>query len=90
MISGNQTSPADAPKSNRGGKRPGAGRKPKGYVSPSKLGDIDLRALAADDVPEQIETEAQRHAADVVGQLVKVVVHGESDSNRVAACQHPA
>ena len=58
--------PDAKPKSNRGGKRAGAGRKPKGYVSPSKLGDIDLRAVLEGDIPEQIESEAQRHALVVV------------------------
>ena len=78
--------PDDKPKSNRGGKRAGAGRKPKGYVSPSKLGDIDLRAVLEGDIPEQIESEAQRHALVVVGELVKIITHGESDANRVSAC----
>ena len=76
----------DKPKSNRGGKRAGAGRKKKGYVSPSKIDGIDLRAVTDGDTPESIETEAQRHAQDAIDELVKVIKEGNSDAARVAAC----
>jgi hypothetical protein len=72
-------------KSNRGGKRPGAGRKPKGYVPASALSGLDLQAAAAVATPNEIETAARVHAKTALEALKKVMLHSDSESARVAA-----
>src|SRR5262245_62119479 len=77
----------EAPKSRRGGARPGAGRKPKGHKPASVVGGIDLDAAMAAPVPDDIETAAQSHARSAIAELAKLMVHAKSESARVnAAC----
>jgi len=77
--------PVPAPKSGRGGKRPGAGRKRKEHVSPSGMASIDVAAALAEPPPDEIESVAQRHARQVVATLVTQLQHGKSDPARIKA-----
>lgn len=75
------------PKSGRGGRRPGAGRKPKNYVRTSTLSDLSrVRALATPP-PDEIDGVAQRHAREVVEALVNVLIRGASEAARIAAAK---
>lgn len=69
----------------RGGKRAGAGRKPKGYVAPTKVAGIDLEAALAAPVPEKIDQLVQGDAKASIDGLVKQLSHGASESAKVAA-----
>lgn len=73
------------PKSLRGGKRPGAGRKKKQYAAPTALGDLDIRSLLSEAPPGEIDGAAQRHALTAIDNLVKRLRFGSSDAARVAA-----
>lgn len=75
------------PKGKHGGKRPGAGRKPRTYTSPTSLSPLDQQALMAGTPPAEIETLAQSHAMAAVGALVKCTIYGASDASRVAAAR---
>lgn len=77
--------PGEQPKSRRGGKRPGAGRKKKGAVAPTALQKIDLESVLAAPAPEEIDGVAQRHARTAIAALVKQLIHGASESAKVAA-----
>lgn len=77
--------PADKPKSRRGGKRIGAGRKAKGSTSPSLVGGIDLQSVLAAPVPDEIESVARRHARTAIEALQKQLLFGQSESARVNA-----
>ncbi|RBP03820.1 hypothetical protein DFR50_14268 [Roseiarcus fermentans] len=74
-------------KSRRGGARPGAGRKPKGYVKPSALSALGLTAALAAPPPDEIDSVAQAHARDVLASLVNVLVHGKSEVAKIAAAK---
>lgn len=78
---------AEPPKRGRGGRRPGAGRKPKAHVAPSSLAAIDIEAALAEPVPDDVETTAQRHARVALAALVKQMQHGKSDPARIKAAQ---
>ena len=69
----------------RGGKRSGAGRKPKGYVRPATLAEIDLAHALNEPVPDEIEPVAQQHARLALETFVKQLTHGASDAASVAA-----
>ena len=71
--------------STRGGRRPGAGRKPKGHKASSALPDIDLAAALAAPAPDDIESAAQVHARDAIASLVKQLCHGKSETAKVNA-----
>jgi hypothetical protein len=73
------------PASRRGGKRPGAGRKPKGHVSLSKVDGLDLASALQSPPPDEIETVAQQHARTAIDALVKQLRFGNSDAAKVAA-----
>lgn len=73
------------PKSRRGGKRLGAGRKKKGHVAPSALAGIDLKAALDLPPPTEIESAAQRHARAALDALVKQLISGASESAKVNA-----
>jgi hypothetical protein len=75
----------EKPKSNRGGKRPGAGRKPKGHVPPTKVAGIDLAAALAAPVPDDISTVARSKVLSALDALVKQLEHGSSEAAKVAA-----
>ncbi|MGE4044474.1 MAG: hypothetical protein AB7F35_06450 [Acetobacteraceae bacterium] len=82
------TAPDDAaPKSNRGGRRPGAGRKKKGHTSPSSIPAVDIESALAAPAPDDIETAAQKHARSALGNLVKQMLHGKSDASRIKAAE---
>ncbi len=74
-----------AQQSRRGGTRPGAGRKPKGYKTASGISVIDLKAALAAPAPDDIETFAQQHAHEVIAELVKIMLHGRVEAARVNA-----
>jgi hypothetical protein len=74
-------------KSRRGGKRPGAGRKPKGYVKPSALSDLNRAAAIDTAPPDEIDGLAQGHARDVMSALVKVLTHGRSEAAKISAAK---
>jgi hypothetical protein len=70
-----------------GGKRPGAGRKKKGAVSPAAMGGLDLRAALSTPAPAEVEPVAALHAQSSVDALLKVIVNGASDAARVSAAK---
>lgn len=74
-----------AKKSARGGRRAGAGRKPKGARSPTSISELDLKSALAEPAPADIETVAQRHAHSALDQLVKLIAYGTSDPARISA-----
>ena len=74
-----------APKSRRGGKRPGAGRKKKGAVASSSVAGLDLAAALAAPVPDEIDGIAQVHARTAIAALVKQLTFGASESAKVSA-----
>lgn len=74
-----------APKSGRGGRRPGAGRKKKSDKSASKLAGLDLKAALDAPVPEDVESVAQPRAMMAIGALVKQLQHGDSEPARIKA-----
>lgn len=82
MSAGSESSPG---KSKRGGKRPGAGRKPKGQRSSSALPEIDQEAALAAPVPDDIESTAQAYARGAIASLVKQLCHGKSETSKVNA-----
>ena len=67
-------------KSGRGGRRPGAGRKPKGYVKPSSLSELDKIAALATEPPEEIDGIAARHAREVIESLGKLLFYAASEA----------
>jgi hypothetical protein len=74
-------------KSGRGGARPGAGRKPKGYVKPSALSDLNKAHALASAPPDEIDGLAQTHARDVLRSLVKVLISGRSEAAKITAAK---
>lgn len=73
------------PRSGRGGKRAGAGRKPKGHVAPSRVAGLDLKSALDAPIPEEIESVAQRHAKVALDALVKILTFGASESAKISA-----
>lgn len=74
-------------KSRRGGRRPGAGRKPKGYVKPSALSDLNKASALASAPPDEIDSVAQQHAALAIESLVKLLFYGSSEAAKIAAAK---
>jgi hypothetical protein len=74
-------------KSRRGGARAGAGRKPKGYVKPSALSDLNRAAALQTPPPDEIDGLAQGHASHVLSALVKVLAHGRSEAAKISAAK---
>lgn len=74
-------------KTKRGGKRPGAGRKPKGHASPTAVHGVDLVSAMTAPIPDDIETVAQQHARTALANLVKQMTHGTSDAARIRAAE---
>lgn len=72
------------PKSKRGGARKGAGRKPKGYVSP-KVAGVDLAEAMASPPPAEIDVDAQSDVGESLAALVKLLLYGESETAQIAA-----
>lgn len=75
------------PKSGRGGRRPGAGRKPKGYVKPSALSELNKVSALATAPPDEIDGVAQRHARDAIEALVKLLFYGASEAAKITAAK---
>ncbi len=70
------------PRGKHGGKRVGAGRKPK-PVDPTIIDRSDVDLLTADATPDTVETAAQRHARLAIAALIKQLLNGKSESSRV-------
>lgn len=79
--------PSDRPKSGRGGKRPGAGRKPKGFVAPSALSELTKVKALATPPPDEIDGVAQRHAKTAIESLVKLLFYARSEAAKIAAAK---
>lgn len=77
----------EKPKSGRGGKRPGAGRKPKGYVKPSALSELNRVAALASEPPKEIDGVAQQHARSAIEALVKLLFYGSSEAAKISAAK---
>lgn len=77
----------DQPKSRRGGKRPGAGRKPKGYVKPSAISDLNKVSALATPPPDEIDGVAQQHASTAIEALVKLLFYGSSEAAKITAAK---
>src|SRR5712664_3121086 len=75
------------PKSGRGGKRPGAGRKPKNFVKPSALSELNKISALASEPPDEIDGVAQRHARDAIEALVKLLFYGASEAAKITAAK---
>jgi hypothetical protein len=75
------------PKSGRGGKRPGAGRKKKGHTSPSVVAGLNLVSALASPPPDEIDGVAQRHARTAIEALVKLLSFGASEAAKIAAAK---
>lgn len=78
---------SEKPKSNRGGRRPGAGRKPRGYVKPSALSELNRVAALATEPPEEIDGIAQQHARLAIEALVKLLFYGSSEAAKISAAK---
>ena len=85
--SSKSSSTARPPIRNHGGKRPGAGRKPRAYASPTALSLVDRQALLAGIPLECIEPAAQLHALACVAALAKCLEFGSGEAARVAAAK---
>lgn len=75
------------PTSGRGGKRPGAGRKPKGYAKPSAMSELNRVSALATPAPDEIDGVAQRHARDAIEALVKLLFYGTSEAAKITAAK---
>jgi hypothetical protein len=75
----------EQPKSKRGGKREGAGRKKVGAKAPSALPDLDLKAALGAPVPDEIESLAQGKAKSAIAALVKLMMYGKSEQAKITA-----
>lgn len=71
----------------RGGARPGAGRKKKELSAPTALSELELRALLAEEPPEEIDGVAQQHAALAIETLSRVLIYGASESAKITAAK---
>ena len=77
----------EKPKSKRGGKRAGAGRKPRNYIPPTTIPAHTIRAALAADAPQTIEAEARAHALPMVKVLVNTMLDATaSGAARITAC----
>jgi len=74
------------PKSRRGGKRPGAGRKKKVFVAPTIVSDSEIAAALATPPPEEIDAVAQAEAGASIAAMAKQMVFGASEAAKIAAC----
>lgn len=75
----------DKPRSNRGGKRKGAGRKPKDHVRPTTVAGIDMAAALAAPIPDDIASVARAKVLSALDTLVKQLQHGSSEAAKIAA-----
>lgn len=78
---------SEKPKSNRGGRRPGAGRKPRGYVKPSAISELNRVQALATPPPDEIDGIAQSHARDAIQSLVKLLFYGVSEAAKITAAK---
>lgn len=78
---------SEKPKSNRGGRRPGAGRKPKGHVKPSALSDLNRIKALASEAPDEIDGVAQQHARSAIEALVSLLFYGASEAAKITAAK---
>ena len=74
-------------KSGRGGRRSGAGRKPKGYSKPSVISELNKVSALATPPPDEIDGIAQRHAKTAIEALVKLLSYGSSEAAKITAAK---
>jgi len=77
----------DQAKSGRGGRRTGAGRKPKGYSKPSAISELNKISALATPPPDEIDGIAQRHAKTAIEALVKLLFYGSSEAAKITAAK---
>lgn len=87
LNAGNQKQLTDQPRSGRGGRRPGAGRKPKGWVKPSAISELNKVSALASEPPEEIDGIAQRYAKTAIEALVKLLFYGSSEAAKITAAK---
>lgn len=73
-----------APKSRRGGRRPGAGRKRK---SPTEIAGVDLAAALEAPVPEEVDSVAAGHAVASIEALGRQLLYGHSEPAKIDAAK---
>ena len=73
------------PKSGRGGKRPGAGRKKKLYQAPSAITPEDAAAALATPGPAEIDAYVQDDATDTIRGFAHQLLYAASESAKIAA-----
>lgn len=74
-------------KPGRGGARPGAGRKPKGYVKPSALSGLNLSKVLLVAPPSEIDGVSQGHAHEALTALVDILKAGKSEAAKISAAK---
>lgn len=74
-------------RSGRGGRRPGSGRKPKGFVKPSAISDLNRISALATAPPDEIDGVAQQHARHAIEALVKLLFYGSSEAAKITAAK---
>lgn len=78
---------SERPKSRRGGRRIGAGRKPKGYVKSAGLPEVDRIAALASPPPDEIDSEARQDAKVNIAALVKILAYASSEAAQITAAK---
>jgi hypothetical protein len=75
----------EPPKSRRGGKRIGAGRKPKATIPAVVVAGLDLVRALATPPPEEIDGFAQAEARSSIAAMGVQLVHGTSEAAKISA-----
>lgn len=75
------------PKSGRGGKRPGAGRKKKATAPPTAIAGLDLTSALSSPPPAEIDSVAQRHLRRMIDEAVKLLIFGVSEAAKITAAK---
>lgn len=65
--------------------RPLQGRKKKAFAGPTSLSELELKALLAEPVPDEIDAVAQQHASLAIETLARVLIYGSSESAKITA-----
>lgn len=78
---------SERPKSGRGGKRPGAGRKSKAAKAAAVVAGLALTSALAAPPPEEIDGVAQRYARSAIDALVKLLTFGGSEAAKITAAK---
>lgn len=80
-----QNPQSERPKSGRGGKRIGAGRKRKVDIPAVMVAGIDLVRALATPPPDEIDAVAQTEARDSISALATQLLHGTSEAAKISA-----